>query len=133
MENTQTEHVSHSHGGARLYTTVLGGLIALTILTVAAAGINFGSSSINTAIALSIATAKASLVALFFMHLRWDKAINGVIFVSTLAFLGLLLSLTLIDFDTRSNIVPKNLKVPAVVVQPAPAGGSAAAPEAPSH
>ena len=38
-----------------------------------------------------IASVKASLVALFFMHLRWDKPVNAVIFCSTLFFLGLFL------------------------------------------
>jgi cytochrome c oxidase subunit IV len=115
------EHAQHTHGGPKLYTAVLGGLVTLTVLTVVAAGINFGSPSVNTVIALVIATAKASLVALFFMHLRWDKPMNALIFVSTLAFLGLLLIFTMIDFDTRNDIVPRNLNV-APVTAPAVSG-----------
>ena len=36
------EHAQQSHGGPKLYTAVLGGLVTLTVLTVVAAGINFG-------------------------------------------------------------------------------------------
>jgi cytochrome c oxidase subunit IV len=128
MENAHTELAQHSHGGFKLYTGVLGGLICLTVATVLAAGVDFGSPVFNTVIALLVATAKASLVALFFMHLRWDKPINAMIFVSTLAFLGLLLMLTLIDFDSRFHIVPKNLKAPPAATQIAPSPAAERSP-----
>ncbi len=38
--------------------------------------------------ALAIATVKAALVALFFMHLRWDKPVNAIIAVAGFLFLG---------------------------------------------
>ena len=112
-----------THGGPKIYSAVLLGLMALTVITVFAAGFNFGS--MNVVIALVIASMKASLVALFFMHLRWDKPVNAVIFVSSLFFLGLLLMMTLIDRGSRDTVIPENLKVP--VAAPKVAGAPAAA------
>lgn len=115
MSDHSTTHV---HGGPKVYGAVLAGLLVLTVVTVAAAGFNFGS--MNVVIALVIASMKASLVALFFMHLRWDKPVNAIIFVSSLFFLGLLLMMTLIDRGSRDNVIPANAKVP-VVAAPKPA------------
>ena len=55
-------------------------LLVLTVVTVGASTIDFGSGMTNVIIAMLIASIKASLVALFFMHLRWDKPINAIIF-----------------------------------------------------
>ena len=70
-------------------------LMVLTGATVAATWIDLGAW--NLAIALGIATLKAALVALYFMHLRYDHPLNALIFVVALAFLALFLSLTLLD------------------------------------
>ena len=109
--------MSHNHqtetaAAPKIYAATLLALLALTAITVAAAGIHFGSSSINVAIALGIATVKASLVALVFMHLRHDKPINAVIAISGFLFLALLLAYCVIDIDTRKTIVPYTAKVP---------------------
>ena len=81
-------------------------LIALTVLTVALALDRhedggavplFDLGSWGLLIALGIATVKASLVALYFMHLRYDNPFHALIFVIALAFLALFLSLTLMD------------------------------------
>ena len=47
--------------------------------------------------AMLIATAKAALVALYFMHLRYDHPFHAVIFAAALLFLALFLALTLLD------------------------------------
>ena len=106
MENT-----AHAHPitGPKVYATVLASLLVLTGLTVTAAGIDFGSY--NTVIAMIIATMKASLVALFFMHLRHDK-LNSVIFLSGILFLAVFLIFTLFDTNSRTTILPVNLKAP---------------------
>jgi cytochrome c oxidase subunit 4 len=70
-------------------------LCVLTYLTVAATWIDLGE--FNIWIALGIATVKAALVALYFMHLRYDHPFNGLIFVASLLFLALFLAITLID------------------------------------
>jgi cytochrome c oxidase subunit IV len=102
------EHNPHPHHitGPRTYIAVLAALLVLTVITVGASYIHFGSGALNVVIALSIATVKAALVGLFFMHLRHDSPLNAVIFCSSIAFLGLLLGLTFIDSASRANVRP---------------------------
>jgi cytochrome c oxidase subunit 4 len=103
----------HSYSHARkLNTTVLGALIALTVITVYAAGVNFGSPSTNTVVALLIASVKATLVALFFMHLKYEKPINAIIFIIGILTLALFLIFILLDVDTRIPLRPANLAPP---------------------
>lgn len=110
-ENTQAHsHEEHNHhASATPYVLTLGALLVLTVITVGAAYVNFGSPAINLVIAIVIATVKASLVALFFMHLRHDKPINAVIFVSSLLFLGVFLLFPLIDIESRILTQPTGL------------------------
>lgn len=70
-------------------------LLLLTLATVAATWFDFGSAAL--VIALGIATVKAALVALYFMHLRYDNPFFAVVFLTALLFLALFLSLTLLD------------------------------------
>jgi cytochrome c oxidase subunit 4 len=72
-------------------------LIGLTALTVVAAATWVNLGGWNLRIALGIATVKASLVALYFMHLRYDNRFYALIFVTALVFFAFLLSLTLMD------------------------------------
>ena len=133
----------HSYARAKtVNTTVLGALLALTVITVAAAGINFGSPSTNTVVALVIASAKASLVALFFMHLKYDKPINAIIFLVGVIMLAIFLIFILLDVDTRHPHRPANLAPPRggpaaaaeTAVQALPAGTpQAAEPPAPAR
>ncbi len=95
----------------RVYAAVLGLLLLLTAVTVAMAGVHFGSQAINTAVALLIASSKAALVALFFMHLLHDRPLNALIFVVGLLMLGVFLILTLIDVDTRPLVEPRGRRV----------------------
>jgi len=76
---------------------VFAALIVLTVVTVAAAGPPFDFGKWNLGIAMLIATIKASLVALYFMHLRYDNPFNALVFVTALVFLGLFLGITLLD------------------------------------
>lgn len=105
----ETTAHSHSVTSPKVYATVLGALLVLTVVTVTAAGIDFGPY--NTVIALVIATLKASLVALFFMHLRHDK-FNAVVFLGGVLFLAVFLIFTLFDINSRVTVLPGNLKEP---------------------
>lgn len=119
------EHASHGHAGeTKVYLRTLIALLILTIITVAAAGIDFGSG--NVVIALAIATIKATLVALFFMHLLHEKPVNAVIAVAGFLFLGLFLMFTAIDVGSRENLQPQNIR--PVLQVPAPAPPAPAAP-----
>ncbi|MGE3275716.1 MAG: cytochrome C oxidase subunit IV family protein [Vicinamibacterales bacterium] len=83
----------------RPYALVLLALLLLTALTTGVAFIDLGAWS--TPVALLIAGAKASLVALFFMHLRGGARVHIAVAVGSLFWLGILLTLTLDDYLTR--------------------------------
>ena len=101
----------HHHGGPLIYTANLVGLLILTAITVIASLFDFGQA--NVVIALAIASLKAILVALFFMHLRWDKSVNAIIAVSGFLFLGLFLMFDVIDLGNRRDPTPRNMPVMA--------------------
>ena len=77
---------------------LLGVWVALMIgtwLTVAASYVDLGW--LNIWIGLGIATAKAVLVALYYMHLRWDRPFNGFIFLGAFFFLFLFIGIAMMD------------------------------------
>jgi cytochrome c oxidase subunit IV len=115
--NSQS-HAAHITG-PRTYAAILATLFFLTALTVTAAGFDFGS--LNVVIALLIASVKAGLVALFFMHLRHDKPMNAIIFVSGLVFLSIFLVLCFVDTGSRDDVRPAFTRPAAVLPKSAPA------------
>jgi caa(3)-type oxidase subunit IV len=102
-------HGDHGHGAlqmghhhvssASMFGSVLIALLILTIITVGVSRIDFGAA--NMLIAMFIASIKASLVIAFFMHVKWDTAINKIVFLSSFLFLSLLFIFTLADQATR--------------------------------
>jgi len=120
-----SEHTINPKKEAAVYAKTLVTLLILTGITVGASYINFGA--MNVVVALTIATIKATLVALFFMHLLHDKPVNGLIAAAGFLFLGLFLMFTLLDFDTRQNKQPRNM--PTIIAPPPAAAAPAAAPE----
>lgn len=84
------------------YWGILGVLMLFTLLTYGLAFVKLGS--LNLAVAVIIATAKASLVVLYFMHLRWDNPFNAVVFVSSLVFLAIFMVYTINDTGSRGMI-----------------------------
>jgi cytochrome c oxidase subunit 4 len=110
--NTEhSAHATHHHiSSVGLYWGVWVGLMILTIITVLAyyiplwLKIDLGSA--NVIIAMAIATTKATLVCLYFMHLKYDKRFNLIAFLSSLIFLGLFLGFTLLDINTREDAQP---------------------------
>lgn len=92
--------MGHHHvSSTAMFTNVLMILLVLTIVTVAVSRFDFGGA--NMLIAMGIASVKASLVILFFMHLKWDTAINKITFLCSFVFLSLLFIFTLADQATR--------------------------------
>ena len=94
MEHNQEVHTEHSHGYG-VYILVWLGLMTLTGVTVAVAGINFGGLTIATA--LIIASIKTYLVLTIFMHLRSESKTFRV-FVGV-ALLFLIISFILLFSD----------------------------------
>ena len=82
------------------YYGVFAALVALTLLTVGGSFIPL-SEGWHTAFGLAIATAKAILVALFFMHVLYGPRLTRVVIVGALLWLAILIGLTLSDYLTR--------------------------------
>ncbi|QDT06723.1 hypothetical protein K227x_51390 [Rubripirellula lacrimiformis] len=80
---------------------VFAALVFLTIVTVAQASFDIGSMDIY--VVMGIATVKAVLVGLFFMHLAWDKPFNIIVFVGSFVFVGLFVIFTLSDSQMTSD------------------------------
>lgn len=80
-------------------------LLALTILTVAAAYVHFPSPW-NIVVAISIAAVKATIVAAFFMNLYWDVKFNALLLVMSVLFLLILVGITLLDTLFRTDPIP---------------------------
>jgi len=78
------------------------GLLILTAITITVSFINLGGW--NVVVALVIASIKGSLVALFFMHLFYDKKIYSIVFSMGLVFLSIFMALTLFDTLRRGDI-----------------------------
>ncbi len=93
-------HSGHKQAGPGRYLTVWVALLVFTALTVSVARIHLPGGWALTA-ALCIAVVKATLVALFFMHL-WDHGgANRLVLGTSLVFVALLLGLILVDNATR--------------------------------
>jgi cytochrome c oxidase subunit 4 len=93
---------------------VFGALVFLTIVTVFQANYELGSMDI--AVVMFIATIKAVLVGLFFMHLAFDKPFNLIVFLASFVFVALFVSLTLSDAKMTSPAAENKVdEVPAVV------------------
>jgi cytochrome c oxidase subunit 4 len=83
-----------------LYLAVWAGLLVLTALTVAVAGLHLKRGAV--ALALGIAAVKSCLVALYFMHLRWEKRLLIQLMLPiTLATLAIFIGLTYTDILHR--------------------------------
>jgi cytochrome c oxidase subunit IV len=90
----------------QVLTAVFLALVVLTGLTVAAAHVDLGGG--NLVLALVIASVKASLVLLYFMHLRYDRPFNMAVFATCLAFVVLFISLVLTDTQAlRATHIPE--------------------------
>ena len=83
----------------RVYFAVFGALMVLTAVTVAVAFLDLGA--LNNVVALGIAGAKATLVVLYFMHVRYGSRLIPILVGTSVLFLMILLAFTLADYLTR--------------------------------
>lgn len=83
----------------RVYFAVFGALLLLTGLTTWVAYHDFGRWNIY--LALTIAVAKALLVVLYFMHMRYSPKLLWVFACAAVLWLLILFALTMADYDTR--------------------------------
>jgi cytochrome c oxidase subunit 4 len=83
----------------KVYFSIFVLLLVGTALTVAVAFQDLGP--MNTVAALAIAGAKATLVVLWFMHVKYSSRLTWVFAAAGLAWLVLMIGLTMADFETR--------------------------------
>jgi cytochrome c oxidase subunit IV len=81
------------------YYAIFAALMVLTLITVAVAFVDLGILSFP--VALGIAIVKATLVVLYFMHVKYSSQLTKLFVVSTLFFLVVLFGLTMTDYLTR--------------------------------
>jgi cytochrome c oxidase subunit 4 len=81
------------------YYAIFGALMVLTGVTVGVAFINLGA--LNFPVALAIAILKATLVILFFMHVKYSSRLTKLICGSAFFFLLVLFGLTMTDYLSR--------------------------------
>jgi cytochrome c oxidase subunit 4 len=117
-------HHGLSHVATLKVLVATGGtLLVLTLVTVLATKVDFGAN-INLAIAMAIAVVKATLVILFFMHLRYDRLFHSVVFVSAILAAALFVGFTLMDSNQyqQTNIWNPDAP-PAAPIGPRPTSG----------
>ena len=91
-----SEHIMSS----KFYYTIWIALLCLTVITAAVSFVDLGP--FNTIVALVIATIKALLVVLFFMHVKYtSEKLTKIVIVSAIFWLFLLLALSMADYATR--------------------------------
>ena len=83
----------------RIYYTIFVILMLCTYLTVQIAFFDLGR--LNTVAALVIAVFKATLVVLFFMHVKYSTRLTWAVVLGAVFWLGILLTLTMGDYVTR--------------------------------
>jgi cytochrome c oxidase subunit 4 len=83
----------------RLYLAIFATLMILTALTVWVAFIDLGP--LNLIVALGVAVTKATLVVLFFMHVKYSSRLTWLVVVSGFFFLAIMLGLTMADVVSR--------------------------------
>ena len=96
------KHSPESH--VKTYFIIWALLLLFTGVTVWSAKHDFGF--MNMYIAMGIATFKATIVALYFMHLKEDTSLNKAVFLSSFGFFAIFIFLTVFDFVDRPQLKP---------------------------
>jgi cytochrome c oxidase subunit 4 len=97
---TNPEHAEHHIVGPKTYAIIFVTLLTLTGITVAAAFVNLGI--LNPIVALAIASTKAVIVILFFMHVYYQsKLVKMTVAAGFFTFL-ILITMTLTDYISRA-------------------------------
>ena len=83
----------------KLYIGIFLALMVGTVITVVVAFFDLGV--FNNVVMLAIAVAKATLVVLFFMHVRWSTRLTWIVVVAGFFWLGIMFVFTMQDYLTR--------------------------------
>lgn len=93
--------MEHTIPSRTTYVVVAVALLILLALTVGLAHVPLGG--MGTAVALAIATIKAAIVAVFFMHLKWSSPLTRLFAFAGIVWLSLLIGGSLADYLTRGG------------------------------
>lgn len=99
--------VSHVQS-VKVLAIVLGALLVLTWLTYVTGSANLHGWDLS--IAMLIATVKASLVCLFFMHLKYDRPLHGTVFLVAVMFVGVFLAYVVGDSLEYQHYFDKHIE-----------------------
>lgn len=88
----------------KVYIGIFLTLMVCTAITVMVAYVNLGP--LNKVVALGIASFKATLVVLYFMHVKYASRLTKLVVVSGFFFLAILLTLTMADYGSREWVNP---------------------------
>jgi len=111
-EHDENHGLAHTTPVA-LLAGVLAALLVLTVLTVSVTKFDLGSQG-NLVVAMIIATIKAALVVTYFMHLKWDRKVHLVLFLSSVLFVILFLSMALTDRGEYQHSIDQMTEAQAV-------------------
>jgi cytochrome c oxidase subunit 4 len=89
----------------KIYYAIFGSLLVLTGITTAVAFVDLGN--FNIVVALAIAGLKASLVILFFMHVKYSSKLTKMFVIAGFFWLALMMIITMTDYLTRSWLTYK--------------------------
>lgn len=103
---------------ARVYLLVFFVLIILTVVTTLIAYVDLGP--FNLIVAMTVATLKASLVILYFMHVRHSSRLTWLVIAAGFIWLSLLILGTMSDVITRPTLQPPTVSQTALRDQQAP-------------
>ena len=104
MSDHTSDHGDHAEHGLKPYVLVLGALLVLTWLTYGAALIDFGHPW-SDLVALAIAMTKASLVVIFFMHVKGSTSMIKMSAIGGLFWLLIFAAFVLADVLTRPGMI----------------------------
>lgn len=97
------DHTEEHHTGLKEYAAVCLALFVLTAVTVYIAKFDFGD--FNIVVAMLIASIKASIVALYFMHLKFEDKLTWIYALYPLFLLFLLIGFTIMETFTRVPVI----------------------------
>lgn len=89
------------------YLGIFGALMVLTVITVAVAWVDLGT--LNIVVALAVAVVKATLVVLYFMHLKYSSKLTWIVVGAGVFWLAILLGLLMADYATRGWMTAPHL------------------------
>jgi cytochrome c oxidase subunit IV len=106
--NTHGE-VAHHSSSIKPYIVIIATLFVLTVITVVVAQFDFGNW--NIVVAMLVASVKATLVALYFMHLKHEDLSTWIYAIVPIFLLAIMLAGILIDNPYRTKVSPVKPRV----------------------